>query len=357
MSRPAGFDKQKAKAFTGKVIGDIAGAVATRLCAIGDHLGLFKDLAENGPATAAELARRAAINERYAAEWLQGMTAAGYLEVDPEAIRYRLPAEHVTPLANDTSPLYQGGMWEMMTHSMAPFDELVEAFRTGGGVHQAHFHPRLYEGMRRSSGLRYHNFLLSTWIPAMPDLVALLERGVEVADVGCGNGTAVMHLAEAFPRSTFVGFDAFAPQIEGATRQAAAHGLAHRVAFEVLDAAEGLPRSFDVITTFDVIHDMARPREALRNIRERLRPGGIYVLQEIASADATHENVGPQATLKYGMSITYCMTTSLASRGEGLGTLGMPERVVREMCAEAGFGRVRKLECSNDFIALYEVRA
>lgn len=355
MSGAQEFDKQKAKAFTAKVVGDLAGTVSTRLCAIGDQLGLFKSLAAHGPSTSVELAKRTDINERYAREWLQGMAAAGYLEVDPQAATYRLPPEHAAPLADDTSPLYQGGMWEMMTHSMGPFEELVEAFRTGGGVSQAHFHPKLYEGMRRSSGLRYNNFLLKTWLPTMPDLISMLERGVEVADVGCGNGTAIMRMAEAFPKSSFVGFDAFPPQVEGANRQAASHGLTDRVAFEVMDASDGLPRAFDVITTFDVIHDMARPREALKNIHQHLNPGGIYVLQEITAEDVLHENLGPQATLKYGMSVTYCMTTSLANQGEGLGTLGMPERVVRELCAEAGFSKVRKLECSNDFVSLYEV--
>ena len=197
--------------------------------------------------------------------------------------------------------------------------------------------------MRRSSGLRYKNFLLQQWLPSMPDLIEMLERGVDVADVGCGTGTALLYMAEAFPQSRFVGYDAFAPQVEGANQQAVERGMADRVRFEVLDASVGLPRSFDVITTFDVIHDMAQPQAALRNIREHLAPGGIYVLQEITSADAVQENLGPQATIKYGMSIGYCMTTSLANGGEGLGTLGMPERVARELCLAAGFSSVEKM--------------
>lgn len=351
----AAFDKEKAKRFMGKFQTDLAAAMSTRMCAIGDRLGLFKALAEHGPATSAELAECADINERYAREWLQGLTAAGYFEVDPETMRYTLPAEHSMPLVDEDGPLFQGGILELMAHSMTPFDELVDAFRNGGGVAQSSFHPDLYHGMCRSSGVRYKNLLLQEWIPAMPDIKAMLEMGVSVADVGCGNGVALLKLAEAFPNSTFVGFDAFAPQVEGANIRAKETGMADRVEFAVADGAERLPASYDIIFTFDVIHDMPRPREAMRNIRAHLNPGGVYVLQEITSEDETHANIGPIATLKYGMSLHYCMTTSLANQGEGLGTCGMPEKAVRSMAAETGFSKVVKAPCCNDFISLYEL--
>lgn len=356
MSKPKDFDKNRAKAFTGKLIGDVAGAVAMHFCAIGDRLGLFKDLASDGPADAGAFAARTGINERYAREWLEGMAAAGYLEFDPASARFALPAEHARPLADDSSPLFQGALWSLLIYSMAPFEQLIDAFKSGGGVPQSAFDPQLYDAMQRSSGLRYRNFLLDTWLPDMPDVVAMLERGVDVADVGCGRGTALTMMAEAYPNSRFWGFDAFAPQVEGANEKARERGIEARTTFEVLDASDELPQDFDLIFTFDVIHDMAKPRAALANIRRHLRPGGIYTLQEISAADERHENRGPEATLKYGMSLTYCMTTSLANHGEGLGTLGMPQNVVRELCRDAGFGEVRKLPCSNDFISLFEVR-
>lgn len=357
MSSTAPFDKDRAKAFSRRVLGDVAGAVTVHLCTLGERLGLFRDLAVNGPTDPETFAARNDVDARYAREWLEGMAATGYLEFDRASGAFSLPPEHARPLAEHTHPAYQGNFWNLLTYSMAPLDELVAAFRSGGGVSQDAFSPELYKTMQRSSGLRYDNFLLGTWLPDMPDVVALLERGADVADVGCGRGTALTLMAEAYPRSRFVGYDAFAPQIEGANETARAAGLAGRVRFEVLDASAEIPGDFDVIFTFDVIHDMAKPREALANIRRHLRPGGIYVLQEITAADERHENRGPEATLKYGMSLTYCMTTSLANHGAGLGTLGMPERVVRELCADAGFGAVRKLECSNDFVSLFEVRA
>jgi len=352
----ASFDKERAKAFTHQVLGDMAGAVVLHLCVIGDRLGLFKDLAANGPADPATFAERNAIDPRYAREWLEALAAATYLDFDPATNEFTLPAEHVLPLAKDRHPLFQGNLRNLLAYGMAPIDELTEAFKHGGGVSQSAFSPEFYATMQRSSGLRYDNFLLQTWLPEMPDLVAMLERGVDVADIGCGRGTALMILAKAFPNSRFVGYDAFAPQIDSASEAARAAGLDRNLRFDVLDASAEIPRDFDVIFTFDVVHDMARPREGLRNIRDHLKPGGIYVLQEITSANERHDNRGVTATIKYGMSLTYCMTTSLANHGEGLGTLGMPEKVVRELCAEAGFGEVRKLPCSNDFISLFEVR-
>lgn len=350
------FDKARAQAFTQRTLGDMAGAVAMYLCVIGDRLGLFQDFVANGAADAATFARRNNIDERYAREWLEALAAAAYLEFDPASEQFSLPQEHQRPLAHDTHPLYQGNLRNLLAYSLGPLDQLTQAFREGGGVAQSAFSPGLYTTMQQSSGLRYHNFLINTWLPDMPDVVAMLERGVDVADVGCGRGTALMLMAEAFPNSRFYGYDAFAPQVEGAIAAAQERGLRERLSFDVLDASADIPRDFDIIFTFDVIHDMARPHEGLKNIQRHLRPGGIYVLQEISAADERHDNRGPEATIKYGMSLTYCMTTSLANEGVGLGTLGMPEKVVHELCAEAGFGAVRKLPCSNDFVSLFEVR-
>ncbi len=356
MTQSASFDKERAKAFTHRMLDDMAGAVKLHLCVIGDRLGLFRDFAANGPADPDTFAARTGIEPRYAREWLEAMAAASYIEFDPASSQYSLPAEHVRPLAEDTHPMYQGNLLNMLAYGMGPLDELTEAFRHGGGVSQSVFPAEFYATMQRSSGLRYDNFLLGTWLPDMPDVVAMLERGVDVADIGCGRGTALSLMAKAFPNSRFFGYDAFAPQIDAARQAAEKHGVTTNTAFEVLDASAEIPRDFDLIFTFDVIHDMAQPRAALANIRRHLKPGGIYVLQEITSADERHDNRGSVATIKYGMSLTYCMTTSLANHGEGLGTLGMPEKVVRELCGEAGFTSVRKLECSNDFVSLFEVR-
>jgi 2-polyprenyl-3-methyl-5-hydroxy-6-metoxy-1,4-benzoquinol methylase len=351
------FDKEKAKSFTERMLSDIAGTVVTHFCAIGDRLGLFKDLALQGPASVAEFATRNTIDQRYAQEWLEGLASAGYLDFDSSTCVFSLPAEHERLLAQDTHPMYQGAMCNLLTYSLEPMEKITEAFKTGGGVSQADYSPELFKTMQRTSALRYNNFLLDTWLPDMPRVVEKLESGVDVADIGCGRGTALSILAEAFPKSRFWGYDAFAPQVSGAQDAADSKGLSNHITFEVLDASSEIPRDFDLIFTFDVIHDMAKPREGLANIRRHLKSDGIYILQEISAEDERYDNRGVEATIKYGMSLSYCMTTSLAHGGEGLGTLGMSERVVRELCSEAGFGTVKKLPCSNDFTSLFEITA
>jgi SAM-dependent methyltransferase len=203
--------------------------------------------------------------------------------------------------------------------------------------------------------------LVQRALPAMPAVAALLEAGTDVADVGCGRGGALIALARAFPRSHFVGYDAFAPTVGAAAARAAAAGVGDRVRFVALDAARGLPELFDVVTSFDVVHDAVDPGGLLRAIRAALRPGGRYVCFEPRSAERIEERVGPRSTFLYGVSLLYCMTTSLAGGGVGLGALGLPESAVRALCADAGFSAVRRVDLldargeEDRFHALYEV--
>jgi 2-polyprenyl-3-methyl-5-hydroxy-6-metoxy-1,4-benzoquinol methylase len=355
MATVEALDSEKVEAFMGKLIGDLGGTMATLLAHLGDRLGLFKELAGRGPATPGELAERADVNERYAAEWLLGLTSAGYLEYDQASGRYSLPPEHAAALADEGGAFFVGGALEMLPEMIRPIDELAVAFRSGGGVAQASFDPRLWEGMERFTATWFENHLVQEWIPAMPRVQAALEAGATLADVGCGSGRAIIKLAKAFPAASFVGFDAFEGQVERARRSVADAGLSDRVRIEQLDVANGLPGRFELITTFDVVHDAVDPRGLLKAIRESLTDDGTYVMLEINTADDPHDNVGPAATMFYGASVFYCMTTSLAHGGEGLGTHGMPEVRVRELCREAGFGNVRRIPIEDPFDNLYEI--
>jgi 2-polyprenyl-3-methyl-5-hydroxy-6-metoxy-1,4-benzoquinol methylase len=351
------LDEAKVEAFMGKVLGDLGGTMAMLLAHLGDRLGLFKELADRGPATPAELATRAHVDERYAAEWLLGLTSAGYLDYDRGTGRYSLPPEHALALAQEGGPFFVGGAFEMLPEFVRPIDELAEAFRSGGGVSQAAFDPRIWEGMERFTAGWFENHLVQEWIPALPEVQAKLEAGATLADVGCGSGRAVIKLALAFPSSHFVGYDAFQGQVDRARENIDHAGLADRVRIELLDVAAGLPEEFDLITTFDVVHDAVDPQGLLRAIRNSLAPGGIYLVLEINTADDPHENVGPIATMYYGASVFYCMTTSLAHGGAGLGTHGLPEARLRELCLEAGFTSVRRTPIEDPFDILYEVKA
>jgi SAM-dependent methyltransferase len=349
-------DDAKLQAFMGKLIGDFGGTMATMLAAIGDRLGLFRTLAARGPATPSELAERASIDERYALEWLRAMAAAGYVEHDPASGRFTLPPEQALAFATEASPVSVGGVFQMIPEIATKFDLLTGAFREGGGVQQSEFGPAFWEGMERFTASWFENQLVQQWIPAMPDIEAKLEQGGRVADVGCGSGRALIKLAEAFPAAELVGYEAFEGQLERARANAGRAGVGDRIRFELLDVAAGLPERFDVITTFDVIHDAVDPRGLLKAIRAALEPDGRYVMLEINSADDPADNVGPLATMNYGVSVFYCMTTSLAHGGEGLGTVGLPEAKVRELSSKAGFSEVRRLPIEDPFSIVYEIK-
>lgn len=349
-------DQAKVEEFVERAIGDFSATLTTLLCALGDRLGLFRTLATGGPATPAELSERAGVSERYAAEWCRGLAAAGYLAHDRGDGRYALPPEHAPVLAQEAGPTFLGGGYQLVPPLAAQLEHLAEAFRHGGGIAQDAYGAELWDGMQRFTGTWFENLLLGEWLPTRPHLERKLERGCSVADVGCGAGRAVLELAQAYPRSRFVGFDNFEVQIERARENAEREGVADRVRFELLDAAEGLPGRYGIVTTFDVIHDAVDPRGLLRAIRAAVEDDGSYLMLEINCADRHEDNVGPLAAMFYGFSVFYCMTTSLAHGGAGLGTCGMPEARVRELCAEAGFATVERVPIENPFNALYEIR-
>jgi SAM-dependent methyltransferase len=326
------MDENRAAEFTGRVLADSAAAATIVLAALGDRTGLFKDLAERGPGTSGELAGRTGLSERYVREWLGGIT-----------------------LASEPGPAFFGGVHQELIGAIQRYDQVAEAFRRGGGVRPADLHPDVWAGTSRFTAQWHQNTLVQQWLPLVPETTAKLQAGGRVADVGCGTGQALIALARAFPGITGTGYDVHPPSVEQARRAAAEAGLADRISYQVLDAAAGLPGSFDVITTFDVVHDAVDPLGLLRSIRDALRPGGSYLCLEINCSDRATANVGPIATLLYGFSVLYCMTTSLAEGGEGLGTLGLPEPVLRELAGKGGFAGIRRVEMDNPFNSLYEL--
>jgi 2-polyprenyl-3-methyl-5-hydroxy-6-metoxy-1,4-benzoquinol methylase len=343
------------EAFVNKVLGDTVGLTNTVLAFIGDDLGLWKDLAAQGPATSADLARRTGLAERPVREWLHAMTAAGYLVRCPDSHTFALPPEHTPVLAQEAGPMFFGGVHQEFIGLIRPLDRIVESFRSGRGVAQSAYPELAYDGMDRFTAGWFENLLLPVWIPAV-GLAPRLEAGIEVADVGCGRGRALIKMAHAFPRSRFVGYDVYAPNVTKARRLAEAAGVADRVRFVDLDAAEGLPASYDLVTTFDVVHDSADPSALLRAIRRALRPDGTYLCLDINCSPNLDENAGPLGALFYGSSVLYCMSTSLAHGGAGLGTCGLHEPKLRELGEAAGFGRIRRVPLENPFNNLYELR-
>jgi 2-polyprenyl-3-methyl-5-hydroxy-6-metoxy-1,4-benzoquinol methylase len=345
--------EEQAQAFTGRVLTDTASAATVVLAAVGDRLGLFGALRADGPATSGELACRTGTDERYVREWAAGLVAARYLTRDAVDGRIALPAAHVPTLSAEAGPAFFGGVHQELFGALQRYHDVADAFRTGGGVGPEALHEDVWLGTARFTACWHDHLVAQQWLPLLPDVRQRLRDGARLADVGCGSGRGAIRLAQEFPASTVVGYDVHAPNVDRARRAAAEAGLADRVTFTALDAAGGLPERFDVVTTFDVVHDAVDPEQLLRAIHEALVPGGVHLCWEINCSDRSEENVGPIATLLYGFSVLYCMTTSLAHGGAGLGTLGLPEARLRELAAKAGYAAVERVEIDNPFNALY----
>lgn len=341
----------------GRVVGDAASTFASVACAIGDRLGLFKVLAAHGPLTEVELATRAKINARYAREWGAVLASHGYLAYDPQRGTFALPPAHAAVLADEGGPSFLGGLYEELHAVASILEPLTEKIRNGGGLSIGDYPPTMAEGISRLTTGWFDHHLVQTWLPTMPDVVASLQKGIHVGDIGSGHGKACIQLAKAYPNSTFVGFDVDPDAVEIATKRAKAAGVSDRVKFKLADASKSFHERFDLLTAFDVFHDMVHPSDAFVQAREALKAGGSLFLVDIASKGDIENNQGPLGTAFYGFSLTYCLTVSMAHDGEALGTAGLPEPVVRDMAQRAGFSSVTRLPIEDPFNAMYRLKA
>lgn len=353
-ARPAEADSAQVEEFVGRVMGDTSAWMVTTMAAIGDRLGLWQALADTGAVTSAQLAERTGTVDRYVREWLASMASHGYLTYDPVTERFTLPPEHVPVLATE-GPAYFGGLHQALYGLASMLGPVTGAFRDGGGVPLTSYTDDWWHGLERFTNGWFDHLLPQVWLPALPEVHEALRRGAEVADVGCGRGRALIRLAEAYPAGRYVGFDVHEESLAAARRSAEAAGVADRVRFECRDVSTGIPGDYDVITTFDVIHDAADPQGMLNAIRGALRPHGRYICLDINASHRLQDNAGPLGAYFYGVSVLFCLTTSLAQGGAGLGTCGFNEHTARRMCAEAGFGTVRRVDMENPFNILYEI--
>jgi 2-polyprenyl-3-methyl-5-hydroxy-6-metoxy-1,4-benzoquinol methylase len=348
------IDREKAKQVAQQILGDVASAMHSAMNFIGDRLGLFKAMKDAGPLTVAQLAEKTGLNQRYLQEWLNAMAAAKYLEYDPAARTYLLTPEYAVALAEEGSPYFVGSYFQVVQATMSVAPKVAEAFRAGGGLTQADYPPWMFEATERNSLPRYQFKLVRKWISAMPQVVERLQNGGAAADVGCGGGRAAILIAKAFPKARVFGFDLHAESIERARRNAAEAGVTDRVTFGVANGSQLPAGKFDLVTTFDVVHDSVDPVGLMRSIKQSLTPGGTYLVQEINISSNVEENVKPMGKLVYSVSTLYCMTTSLAHGGAGIGA-AMGEPKARELAAAAGFTRFRKLPIEDEFAVLYEL--
>lgn len=348
------IDETKLGAFVQKAMNDLGSALTTTLVVVGERLGLYRAMAAGGPCTSRELALRTDTNERCVREWLAAQAAAGYVDYDPSTGRYTLPPEHAMALTDEASPACVIGGFIGMTAAMRAEPKVTAAFRSGSGVGWHEHDPALFEGTERFFRPGYNAHLVSHWIPALDGVRERLERGARVADVGCGWGASTIILAQAFPRSTFTGFDYHGPSIEHARERAAAAGVGDRVRFEVATAKD-FPGTWDLIAFFDCLHDMGDPVGAAAHVRSRLAADGTWLLVEPNAADRVEDNLHWIGRVFYSVSTLVCTQASLAQEvGLALGAQAGEARL-RDVVTQGGFSRFRRA-AETPFNLVFEVR-
>ncbi len=334
------MDEDKMMAFVGQAVGDVGAMLGGAMAVIGDKLGLYRAMKGAGPMTSSELAAATDTSERYVREWLSEQATRGYVTYDGDG-RFTLPDEHAIPLTDETSPACVIGAFETALGAVFATDIIAERFRTGEGfawgAHDAH----VLGGCERFFRPGYLNFLTSTWIPALDGVEAKLKAGGRIADIGCGHGASTMLLAEAYPASTVVGFDAHDGSVDAARKRAADAGLADRVDFDVATAAT-FTGTYDLVCFFDCLHDMGDPAGACAHVRERLAKNGSMMLVEPFAGDDLGDNLNPVGAAYYGFSTLLCTPSSLSQEvGTALGAQAGEARL-REIVTGSGFSTLRR---------------
>lgn len=349
------MNEKKIEELAFRVVGDMGGAFVMALGYIGDRLGLFKAMAGAGLLSSAELAAKSKLNERYVREWLRAMVAAEYIDYDARSEKYVMTEEQAFVLANEDSPMFVGGGFQFTTPSIRNVPKILEAFRQGGGIPYSEIGEEIPEAIERFFRPGYTHFLAQQWLAAVPGLKAKLEKGGTVGDVGCGCGQSTVAMAKAFPRSKVLGVDYHGPSIERARKLAASHGLTNAEFLQARAADIPKDRRYDLICSFDCIHDMVDPRGTLKAIREALGADGVYVWGEPNASAHAHENRNPVGRTFHAISPFHCMTVSLAFNGEGLGTV-IGEQGARALAQEAGFKHFERLPIQNPFNQFFALR-
>ena len=356
-------DPDKLKMFSFVLYTQLSGAVTAGMVHLGDRLGLYKVLATAPEGlTSLELAEESGLHERWVREWASNQVAARLVDADhtdPRAPRFSLSAEAAAVLADEAHPAFGMGMFHRLPATMERLTDLPSCFASGRGFdYDAHGHDGAV-GIERSFEPWSNANLVPVVLPAVTGVVSALERGIEVADIGCGAGSAVCTMAAAFPQSRFVGYDISRHALAIAREKAASRGLANVRFVDARDEAIPEDGRFGFVTTFDCIHDMTRPREMFSIIRRSLADDGAWLLVDIKALETLQQNVAknPMAALMYGISVLSCMASALSEdNGEGLGTLGLPASLAEQYSRDAGFSTFAALPVEHSVNAFYEVR-
>jgi SAM-dependent methyltransferase len=349
------IDSDKLMGLVYKAVDEVGATLSAALVVMGDRLGYYQALADHGSSTPAELAERTGTDEHYTREWLNAQAADGFVEYDPSTGRFTLPPEQTVALTDPSSPAYLPGFFQLALGTLQHTTETIEAARSGAGVGWHEHTSDVHVGCERFFRPSYNANLLSSWLPALDGVVDKLEQGAKVADIGCGHGSSTILMADAFPRSTFVGSDYHRESIDTARLRAAEAGVTGRASFEVAPADRFSGSGYDLVTTFDALHDMGDPVGAARHVREALAPDGTWMLVEPMAGDRVEDNLNPVGRVYYGFSTLLCTPASLSQPvGLALGTQAGPARI-QDVTTAAGFTRFRTV-AQTPFNLVFEVR-
>lgn len=340
------MDQKKVEEAAFRVITDMGGAFTMALGYIGDRLDIFKAMAGAGQLSSVELADKTNLNERYVREWLNAMTAAEYIEYDQDSHKFFITEEQASVLADENAPLFVGGAFHFTTPSILNTKKIMQMFKDGGGIPYSEIGDEIPEAIERLFRPGYINFLTQHWLTVVPGLVKRLETNANILDIGCGSGQSSITMAEAYPNTKVVGIDYHGPSIKRANELAKSKGL-NNVEFIEAPAHE-IPKKnhYDLICSFDCIHDMVNPKQTLKAIRESVSNEGFYIWSEPNVHENPIERRNPVGKAMSALSPLHCMTVSLAYDGEALGTV-IGETAIMKLAREAEFSSIEKLKIEN----------
>jgi SAM-dependent methyltransferase len=348
------IDNDKLQEFLHQFVCDLGATVAAANVVIGHNLGLYKALAGK-PATADELASRTHTNPRYVAEWLRGQAAGGYIDYDSATDSYSMSEEQAFVLSDPDGAVYAPGAFVLALGALKAEPRITEAFRTGDGFGWHEHDNKVFIGCEQFFRPGYIANLTSSWIPALTGVDEKLRAGATVADVGCGLGASTILLAQEYPNSRFTGSDYHEGSIELARKRAGDAGVADRVSFEASSASAFSGSGYDLVATFDCLHDMGNPLAAASHVRQVLKPDGTWLVVEPAAADNTAGNMNPVGRVYYGFSTLLCVPSALSQPGGYALGAQAGGAAIRQIATDAGFTRFRRA-AETPFNLVYEVR-
>ena len=348
-------DGDKLMQFVFRAVDEVGATLNAALVVMGDKLGYYRILADQGPLTSTERAEKSGTTLPYAREWLNAQAAGEYVTYDPASFRYTLPPEQTVALTVEDSPAFLPGFFQIALGTVHDVDNVLAAARSGAGFGWHEHVTDVHDGCERFFRPSYHANLIDAWLPALDGVVDKLRRGATVADVGCGHGASTILMAQAFPNSTFVGSDYHPESIATATTRAADAGVSDRIRFEVAAANAFSGSGYDLVTMFDCLHDMGDPVGAARHVRSAVAPDGTWMIVEPMAGDQIQDNLNPVGRAYYGFSTLLCTPASLSQDvGLALGTQAGPARI-HDVTTAGGFTRFGRV-AETPFNQVLEVR-